>query len=254
MRTAVVIPTYQEAMNIDTSVRRVRSFVPAADVLVVDDNSPDGTAALADGLGAELGQVCVLHRPDRLGLGPAYRAGWAWALERHYDVIVSMDADGSHDAASLPDLLAAIDSGADLAMGSRYIPGGSVPGWPLHRLALSRVGNRYASAVLGLPVHDATGGYRAYRADLLRRIDLSTLQANGYGFQIELVHRAVMLGAKVIEVPITFVDRELGESKMSASIISEALALVSWWSVRDRLFPPTGRTRRSGLRPEQGSR
>ena len=248
MPSVVVIPTYQEALNIDTAVRRVRESVPDAHVLVVDDNSPDGTASIADALGAELGQVSVFRRPDREGLGPAYRAGWGWALERDFDVIVSMDADGSHDASSLPALLEAVANGADLAMGSRYVPGGSVPGWPLHRLALSRGGNRYAAAVLSLPVRDATGGYRAYRADLLRRIDLSTLRANGYGFQIELVHRSVLLGATVREVPITFVDRALGESKMSASIIGEALALVSWWAVRDRLVPRRARRAADGLR------
>ena len=250
MRSVVVIPTYQEALNIETALRRVRASVPAADVLVVDDDSPDGTASIAGALEAELGQISVLRRGAREGLGPAYRAGWGWALERGFDVIVSMDADGSHDAESLPSLLEAVAGGADLAMGSRYVPGGSVPGWPLHRLALSRGGNRYAAAVLSLPVRDATGGYRAYRADLLRRIDLSTLRANGYGFQIELVHRSVLLGATVVEVPITFIDRTLGESKMSAAIIGEALGLVSWWAVRDRLIPRRVRSEADGLRRE----
>ena len=237
MRSVVVIPTYQEVLNIEAAVRRVRELAPDVDVLVVDDNSPDGTAALAEKLAEELGQISVLRRARRDGLGRAYRAGWGQALADGYDVVVSMDADGSHDAASLPALLGAVEAGADLALGSRYIPGGSVPGWPLHRLALSRGGNRYAAAVLDLPVRDATGGYRAYRADLLRLIDLSTLRANGYGFQIELVHRSMLHGAKVVEVPIKFVDRTLGESKMSAAIIGEALMLVSWWAIRDRVLP-----------------
>ena len=242
MRTVVVIPTYQEALNIETAVRGVRAALPDAHVLVVDDDSPDGTAAIAEGLDASVGNVHVLRRSVREGLGPAYRAGWRWALDHDFEVVVSMDADGSHDPAALGALLAAVENGADLAMGSRYVAGGSVPGWPLHRLALSRVGNQYASIVLGIPVRDATGGLRAYRADLLRRIDLSTIRANGYGFQIELVYRSMLLGAQVREVPITFVDRKLGESKMSAAIIGEALALVSWWAVRDRLVP--GRRRR----------
>jgi len=235
VRTVVVIPTYQEALNVATAVRRVREHVPAADVLVVDDNSPDGTADLVEGLGVELGRVQVLRRAGRGGLGGAYRAGWARALDRGYDVVVSMDADGSHDAASLPALLAAVAAGADLAIGSRYVPGGSVPGWPRHRLLLSRGGNRYAGVVLGVDVRDSTAGFRAYRADLLRRIDVSSLRANGYGFQIELVHRASRLGARIVEVPITFVDRTLGTSKMSPAIIWEALGLVTWWAVRDRV-------------------
>ena len=253
MRTVVVIPTFQEALNIETAIRGVRTAVPSAHVLVVDDDSPDGTAAIADRLGAELGQIDVLRRPVREGLGPAYRAGWGWALEHDFEIIVSMDADGSHDPTALPSLLGAVENGADLAMGSRYVAGGSVPGWPLHRLALSRGGNRYASVVLAIPVRDATGGFRAYRADLLRRIDLSTLRANGYGFQIELVHRSTLLGARVREVPITFVDRRLGESKMSAAIIGEALALVSWWAVRDRLVPRRARRAGDGVRRGEGA-
>jgi dolichol-phosphate mannosyltransferase len=178
----------------------------------------------------------VLVRSRRQGLGPAYREGWRWAIDHGYEAIVSMDADGSHDPAALPSLIGPLEGGADLVMGSRYVPGGAVPGWPLHRLMLSKGGNRYAGLVLGLPVHDATGGFRAYRADLLERIDLSTLRANGYGFQIELVHRSVRLGAKVVEVPITFVDRQLGTSKMHAGIVWEALGLVTWWAVRDNIL------------------
>jgi dolichol-phosphate mannosyltransferase len=231
VRTLVIIPTYQEAMNVADAVARTRLAAPDADVLVVDDSSPDGTADVARESGAE-----VLVRPAREGLGPAYREAWQWAIDHGYEAVVDMDADGSHDPAALPSLLAPLGDGADLVMGARYVPGGAVPGWPLHRLLLSRWGNRYAAAVLGLTVHDATGGYRVYRVDLLRRIDLSTLRANGYGFQIELAYRAVRAGANVVEVPITFVDRTLGKSKMNVSIIAEALLLVTWWGIRDRLL------------------
>ena len=231
MRVLVVIPTFQEVDNIATAIEGVRKALPDAAVLVVDDSSPDGTARAASSCGAE-----VLVRPRREGLGAAYREGWARALDEGVDVIVSMDADGSHDPGALPDLIAGIEAGADLVLGSRYVPGGDVPGWPLHRLWLSKGGNLYAKAVLGLPVHDATGGFRAYRADLLRRIDITTLRASGYGFQIELVYRATTLGARIVEVPITFVDRRLGTSKMHAGIIWEALGLVTWWGARDRLF------------------
>jgi len=236
MRVVVVIPTYQEVANIATAIEGVRTSVPDAGVLVVDDSSPDGTADVARAHDVE-----VLVRSRREGLGAAYRAGWAHVLDEGYDVIVSMDADGSHDPAALPELLARIEQGADLVMGSRYVAGGHVPGWPAYRLWLSKGGSLYSRAVLGLPVRDATGGFRAYRADLLRRIDVGSLRANGYGFQIELVYRAAMLGARIEEVPITFLDRRLGRSKMHAGIIWEALALVTWWGLRDRLLrrPPT---------------
>ena len=238
MRVAVVIPTYQEADNIATAVEGVRAAVPDAGVLVVDDSSPDGTADVARAHHAE-----VLLRPRREGLAAAYRDGWARMLDEGYDVIVSMDADGSHDPSALPALLARIEQGADLAMGSRYVPGGRVPGWPAYRLWLSKGGSLYSRTVLGLRVRDATGGYRAYRADLLQRIGVDTLRASGYGFQIELVHRAARLGARIEEVPITFVDRRRGTSKMHAGIIVEALALVTWWGLRDRLSRRTSRGR-----------
>jgi dolichol-phosphate mannosyltransferase len=231
VRVLVVIPTYQEVENVAAAINGVRAALPDAAVLVVDDSSPDGTADVAKGAGAD-----VLVRPRREGLGAAYRDGWARGLDMGFDVIVSMDADASHDPAALPQLIAGIDAGADLVMGSRYVAGGAVPGWPAHRLWLSKGGNLYAKAVLGLPVHDATGGYRAYRADLLRRIDVATLGATGYGFQIELAYRSARLGAHIVEVPITFVDRRLGTSKMHAGIIWEALALVTWWGIRDRLL------------------
>jgi dolichol-phosphate mannosyltransferase len=235
MRALVVIPTYQEAANIANVLRRLRAAVPAADVLVVDDGSPDGTADLADATGRELGGIDVLRRAAKSGLGNAYRAGFALGLERGYEVMVEMDADLSHDPAALPALLHSVEDGADLAIGSRYVPGGSIPHWPLHRRALSRWGNRYAGMVLGLPVRDITAGYRAYRAEMLRAIELSTVRADGYGFQIEMAYRVARHHGRIVEVPIDFVDRTLGESKMSGRIIVEALMLVTWWGVRDRI-------------------
>ena len=243
MSTLVVLPTYQEAANVAEVLRRLRAAVPAARVLVVDDNSPDGTADLAEAAGRELGGIDVLRRPGKAGLGSAYRAGFAQGLDAGHDTLVEMDADLSHDPAALPSLLAAVDGGADLAVGSRYVPGGSIPHWSLRRRALSRWGNRYAAAVLGLEVHDATSGYRAYRADVLRRIDLDTVRADGYGFQIEMAYRVARLGGAIREVPIAFTDRVRGASKMSGRIIVEALVLVTWWGARDRLL--ARRARRS---------
>ena len=234
MRVLVCIPTYEEADNIANVLRRVRAAVPAADVLVVDDGSPDGTADLAEALGEELGQIDVLRRTAKSGLGNAYRAGFALGLERGYDVMVEMDADLSHDPAALPALLHAVEDGADLAIGSRYVPGGSIPHWPWHRKALSRWGNRYAGVVLGLAVRDITAGYRAYRAEMLRAIDLPTVRADGYGFQIEMAYRVAQHHGRIVEVPIDFVDRTLGTSKMSGNIVVEALLLVTWWGLRDR--------------------
>jgi dolichol-phosphate mannosyltransferase len=236
MRTLVVIPTYLEAENVADVLRRVRSAAPAADVLVVDDSSSDGTAELARAAGEELGQVDVLVRPGKGGLGPAYRAGFDRGFAEGYDVLVQMDADLSHDPAALPQLLAQIEGGADVAIGSRYVPGGNIPHWPLARRALSRIGNFYASTVLGLKVKDATAGYRAYRAELLRPVLSEATKATGYGFQVELAYRARRRGATIVEVPITFNDRVRGVSKMSWHIIGEAMSLVTWWGVRDRLL------------------
>ncbi|HEX3622512.1 MAG TPA: polyprenol monophosphomannose synthase [Acidimicrobiales bacterium] len=238
MRALVVLPTYQEAENIAEVLRRLRAAAPAVDILVVDDSSPDGTALLAKAVGHELGGVDVMIRATKSGLGSAYRAGFAEGLARGYDVLVEMDSDLSHDPARLPVLLRAVDEGADLALGSRYVPGGAVPGWPRHRRWLSRAGNRYADLVLGLAVRDATSGFRAYRADALRRVDLGTVHADGYGFQIEMAYRIANNGGLIVEVPITFVDRTRGTSKMSGNIIGEALAMVTWWGVRDRLLAP----------------
>jgi dolichol-phosphate mannosyltransferase len=236
VRAVVLIPTYQEADNIAMILGRVRAAVPAADVLVIDDNSPDGTAKLADALNAELGQISVLRRAAKGGLGPAYLAGYQWAIDHGYEALVDMDADGSHDPATVPTLLAAVADGADLAMGSRWIPGGSIPKWSLRRRLLSRWGNRYAGAVLGIDVKDSTGGFRAYRVEMLRQLELGTVRANGYGFQIEMAYRVIRRGGKVVELPIAFRDRTAGNSKMSGSIIVEALALVTLWGIRDRLL------------------
>ena len=233
MRSLAVVPTYQEAANISALLQRIRAAAPDVDVLVVDDGSPDGTAELAEELALATGGVHVLRRQRKQGLGPAYQAGFSWGFERGYDVLVGMDADLSHDPSALPELLAAIGDGADMVLGSRYVPGGSIPDWPLRRRALSRWGNRYATIALGLGVHDATSGYRAYRAETLKTIPLRKARASGYGFQIELVYRMVRSGARVTEVPIAFVDRQEGESKMSSSIIMEAFALVTAWAARD---------------------
>ena len=249
MRTLVIIPTFLEAENIDDVLRRVRSAAPHVDVLVVDDSSPDGTADLARATGAEVGQVDVLVRPDKGGLGVAYRAGFEHGFERGYEVLVQMDADLSHDPAALPALLARIDAGADVAIGSRYTLGGLIPHWPVARRLLSRVGNAYASTVLGVKIRDCTSGYRAYRATVLRRVEADATRATGYGFQVELAYRAHRLGATIVEVPITFNDRVRGESKMSWHIIGEAMSLVTWWGLRDRLFRRT----RPDVRPGDGA-
>jgi dolichol-phosphate mannosyltransferase len=235
VRPLVVLPTYQEAENIAEVLQRLRRAAPSADVLVVDDSSPDGTAALAKSVGHDLGGVDVLIRATKSGLGSAYRAGFAEGLARGYDVLVEMDSDLSHDPARLPALLDAVEAGADLAIGSRYVPGGAIPHWPLHRRLLSRWGNRYADLLLGLSVRDATSGFRAYRAEALRGIDLATVSADGYGFQIEMAYRVAAEGGTIVEIPIEFVDRQRGTSKMCFRIIAEALALVTWWGVRDRL-------------------
>jgi dolichol-phosphate mannosyltransferase len=243
MRTLVVIPTFLEAENVTDVLRRVRAAAPEVDVLVVDDNSADGTADLARAAGDELGQIDVLVRPDKGGLGVAYRAGFQRGFDGDYDVLVQMDADLSHDPAALPQLLGKLDGGADVAIGSRYVAGGNIPHWPFARRALSRIGNLYASTVLGLKVHDATSGYRAYRAALLRQVEADATRATGYGFQVELAYRAHRLGAEIVEVPITFNDRVRGESKMSWHIIGEAMSLVTWWGLRDRLVPARRRRR-----------
>ena len=232
MRPLVVLPTYNESANIEAVLRRIRAALPDGGVLVVDDGSPDGTADLAEKLGGELGAVEVLRRPRKAGLGSAYRAGFAWGLQRGWDVLVEMDADLSHEPEALPALVAPLHDGVDLSVGSRYIPGGEIPDWPWHRRLLSRGGNVYAAALLGLHVTDSTSGFRAYRGDMLRRIDLDAVHADGYGFQIEMVHQVLLHGGTVTEVPIRFVDRTAGISKMSLHIVVEALALVTLWGLR----------------------
>jgi dolichol-phosphate mannosyltransferase len=233
VRCVVVVPTYNERENIQSFLAQVRAAVPAADVLVVDDNSPDGTGDLAEHTAAELGQIKVLHRPGKQGLGSAYRNGFTVALDEGYDVIVSMDVDFSHDPQTIPSMLAAIQTGADAVVGSRYVPGGGTANWPVHRRLLSRWGNRYTGLVLGLGVRDCTSGFRAYRSTALRAIDPASTSAEGYAFLTELVRRLVVQGFVVAEVPITFRDRELGTSKMSSRIVAESMLLVTRWGVAD---------------------
>lgn len=236
MRTLVVMPTYDEAPNIAEVLTRVRAAAPEVDLLVVDDSSPDGTAELARQTAAELGQIDVEVRDRKDGLGNAYRHGFRVGMERGYDVLVQMDADLSHDPDALPSLLAALEGGADAVIGSRYVPGGSVPHWPWYRRALSRYGNAYACAVLGMSVRDATAGFRAYRVGVLQDIDVFSTRAKGYGFQIETAYRVSRSGRHLTEVPITFTDRVRGYSKMSLTVAAEELLLVSWWGFRDRVL------------------
>ena len=238
----VVIPTYNERENLEPIVARIHARVSDADILVVDDSSPDGTGKMADRLAATDERIRVLHRQGKSGLGSAYVAGFGWALERGYGVVVEMDADGSHDPAELPALLAALED-ADVVLGSRWVPGGIVVNWPKSRQALSRGGNAYARMMLGIGVRDATGGYRAYRAGALRMIGLDGVESQGYCFQVDLALRAVRAGLTVTEVPITFTERTHGASKMSRAIIIEALWRVTWWGLAARL----GRSRRHGL-------
>jgi len=235
MDVLVVLPTYNELENIDRVLRRIRVALPAASVLVVDDGSPDGTADAAEVLGKELGSIDVLRRTVKSGLGSAYREGFRWGLDRGFDACVEMDADLSHEPEALPSLVGPLADGTELVIGSRYIPGGKIPNWRWHRRLLSRGGNIYASTLLGLHVSDATAGFRCYSASLLKRIELDQVRAEGYGFQIEMTYAARRAGAKVLEVPIRFVDRVDGESKMSTYIVVEALGLVSLWAIQ-RLF------------------
>jgi dolichol-phosphate mannosyltransferase len=242
-RILVIIPTFQERENLSSIVARVRANVPTAHVLVADDNSPDGTGKVADELASDDDQVHVLHRAAKEGLGAAYVAGFEWALREGYDVIVEMDADGSHQPEQLPRLLEALET-ADVVLGSRWVAGGQVSNWPKSREFLSRGGNMYTRIVLGLPLRDATGGYRAYRAKVLEAFDLTTVRSQGYCFQVDLAWRSWQRGYRVVEVPITFVERVLGASKMSRKIVFEALWRVTLWGIRDRLRPG-----RRGRRP-----
>jgi len=231
VRVLVVIPTYNEAENVERMLRRVHEAVPKAGVLVVDDGSPDGTADLVDAVADELGDVHVLRRERKAGLGSAYRAGFAWGLANGCEACVEMDADFSHDPGALPGLVAPLSDGHELVIGSRYVAGGSIPNWSWSRHLLSWGGHRYATVVLGLGVADSTAGFRAYAATLLRRLDLDHIRAEGYGFQIEMTYRSKQAGASVVETPIRFVDRVAGESKMSSAIVVEALGLVTLWGL-----------------------
>jgi dolichol-phosphate mannosyltransferase len=233
-RQLVVIPTYNEAQSIELVLDRVRASVPAADILVVDDGSPDGTGEIADKVADHDPAVRVLHRDGKQGLGSAYQAGFAWGLERGYDVFVEMDADGSHLPEQLPRLLDALRD-ADLVLGARWVDGGKVVNWPLRRELLSRGANTYSRLALGLPFRDATGGFRAFRRETLEGIELHTVASQGYCFQIELARRAIAGGFRVVEVPITFVEREYGESKMSGDIVREALVNVTRWGLEKRV-------------------
>lgn len=226
MRTTVVVPTYQEIENIEQLCRSVRAVLPDAEILVVDDSSPDGTADRVEELGRELGRIDVLRRDHKAGLGSAYRAGFRHAIDHGADVCVQIDADLSHPVSALPALVGCVDLGADLAIGSRYVPGGRVVAWGRRRQLLSRWGNRYAAGVLGLAVNDATSGFRAYRTSALERMQYDTVRAEGYGFQVEMTHRLVAARGSIVEFPITFRDRAAGESKLSPDIVREALWLV----------------------------
>jgi len=246
-RVVIVMPTYNERQNLEIMASRVREAVPDADLLVVDDNSPDGTGDLADKLAEKDPHVQVMHRTEKAGLGRAYVAGFTWALEGGYDLIVEMDADGSHRPEDLPKLLAAIDQ-ADAVIGSRYVPGGTVVNWPKSREFLSKGANIYNRIMLGVRVRDATGGFRVYRAATLRKIDLNGIESAGYCFQIDMTLRVLQGGMEIKEVPITFVERERGASKMSNTVIIEAFTRVARWGVSSWLHGHTA----ASVRHEKG--
>jgi dolichol-phosphate mannosyltransferase len=255
--TLVVIPTYAAARTLPATLRALRAAVPSTDVLVVDDASPDGTGDVADAWAADDRAVHVLHRTGKLGLGTAYVAGFGWALERGYDVVVEMDADGSHRAVDLPAILAALDAAGGagpvgLALGSRWVPGGRVVHWPWYRQWLSRAGNTYTRLALGLPLRDATGGFRAYRAGVLRDVHLEDVASQGYCFQVDMARRVLAAGHQVAEVPITFVERAEGRSKMTRGIVVEALVRVTAWGATRRMQQTAGAWRRlSAMRVRQ---
>lgn len=247
MRTVVVLPTYNEAENIADLLKALRHASPDIDVVVVDDSSPDGTGELAEAAATELGGVTVIHRAAKDGLGAAYRHGFAAVLEGDYQVIVTMDADFSHDPATIPRMIDSVAGGADVVIGSRYVPGGGSQDWPLHRRMLSRWGNRYTSGVLRLPASDCTSGFRAYRAAKLAAIDPASTTSEGYAFLTELLRRLHRDGARVVEIPIVFRDRERGKSKMSGAIIAESMAVVTRWAAQDLTAAIRGRLRRRGV-------
>ena len=238
-RSLVIVPTYDEAENVHEIVGRVLDVVPAAHVLVVDDGSPDGTGDIVAAMAEEDERVHLLRRAGKLGLGTAYVAGFRWGLERQFDLLIEMDADGSHPADRLPAMIEAV-AGADpaddvlLAIGSRWVPGGSVVDWPRHRELLSRGGNAYARVMLGLDVHDITAGFRVYRAEAIARMDLESVDSKGYCFQVDMTLRVHDLGGTIVEVPIQFRDRVRGVSKMSQAIVVEAMLRTTQWGLQRR--------------------
>lgn len=244
-RTLVIIPTYNERDNIGRIVERLHAALPDTDALIVDDGSPDGTGAIADGLAAADTRIHVMHRTEKNGIGAAYIEGFRWGLDRGYTVLVEMDADGSHAPEQLHLLLERVDAGADLVLGSRYVPGGTVVNWPWNREVLSRGGNIYSRLALGVKVSDITGGYRAYRREVLEQLDLDAIASHGYCFQVDLAWRTLQAGFDVAEVPITFTEREIGESKMSGNIVQEALLRVTLWGLRSRVDRVRALLRRS---------
>ena len=232
--TLVIIPTYNERASLPETLRRTRESVPEADVLVVDDASPDGTGTWAEGVAAYDPQVHVLHRTSKDGLGRAYVAGFGWGLARGYDRLVEMDADGSHHPEDLPRLLAASTEETGLVIGSRWVPGGATKNWPAARQLLSRGANLYANVLIGLGVRDATAGFRVFRAATLRRVDLAEVNSQGYCFQVDMTRRVRELGERIVEVPITFTERAEGQSKMSRAIVLEALWRTTAWGAERR--------------------
>ncbi len=234
VRCVVVVPTFNEKENIGDLLRTLRTVLPEADVMVIDDLSPDGTGALAEAVAAELGRITVVHRQGKPGLGAAYRHGFSLAFDAGYEAIVSMDSDFSHDPAVIPTMLELLEGGADVVIGSRYVAGGGTQDWPLRRRLLSRWGNRYTGLLLGAKVRDCTAGFRAYRAETLQSIDPGSTAAEGYAFLTELTRRLARSGARIVETPILFKDREKGTSKMSGRIIVESMLLVTRWGITDR--------------------
>ncbi len=235
VRSVVVLPTFNERENLGPFLRSLRAVSTTVDVLVVDDASPDGTAEAARELAVELGGIAVLDRPRRTGLGSAYRAGFERALHDGYDAVISMDADRSHDPAEIPTMLRALRNGADVVVGSRYVAGGGTSEWAWYRRLLSRGGNAYARAALGIPMRDATSGFRAYRRAALSAIDPATTSAEGYAFLIEMSRRTAQRGLRIVEIPIIFRDRTHGASKMSSRVVVESMALVTRWALADRI-------------------
>ncbi|WP_026818451.1 polyprenol monophosphomannose synthase [Arthrobacter castelli] len=231
MRVVTIIPTYNEIESLQQTITRLRSSVPESDILVIDDNSPDGTGELAATLAASDSRIHTIHRQGKEGLGAAYLAGFRWAEDAGYDVMVEMDADGSHQPEQLPQLLEAVEAGVDLAIGSRWVPGGRVVNWPLPRKLLSRAGCMYSKLVLRTSVRDMTGGFRAFRRQTLAMLDLSAVESVGYCFQVDLAWKVSQLGLRITEVPITFVEREYGNSKMSGRIIVESMLRITQWGL-----------------------